>query len=157
MTNRNSVVGWALIPAQRPHAGIKGPAFKRGQSFVSISGGGGYVLNPHTQHGKEAWQLLAFMSSKDATKAAVATAARITERSDVNKETLYGDPLLGYVSRNVLPITAYRPGFAVYPQVSQLLQLASQQVVSGTSVQKAAQNYQNALVKLVGAKNVERS
>jgi multiple sugar transport system substrate-binding protein len=157
MSNRNAVVGWALIPAQRPHSGIKGPAFKRGQSFVSISGGGGYVLNPHTAHPKEAWQLLAFMSSKDATKAAVATSPRVTERSDVNKETLYADPLLGSIARNVLPITAYRPGFAVYPQVSQLLQLASQQVVSGTSVQKAAQDYQKALVKLVGANKVESS
>ena len=157
MTDRNSVVGWALIPAERPHSGVKGPAFKRPQSFVSVSGGGGYVLNPHTSHPKEAWQLLAFMSSKDATKAAVATAPRITERSDVNKETLFADPLLGFVSRNVLPITTFRPGFAVYPQVSQLLQLASQQVVSGTSVQRAAQNYQNALVKLVGAKAVASS
>jgi multiple sugar transport system substrate-binding protein len=157
MSDRNTAVGWALIPAQRPHSGIKGPAFKRGQSFVSISGGGGYVLNPHTQHAKEAWQLLAFMSSKAATVAAVAKTPRITERSDVNKETLFSDPLLGYVSRNVLPITAFRPGFAVYPQVSQLLQLASQQVVSGTSVQKAAQSYQSALIKLVGAKSVESS
>jgi multiple sugar transport system substrate-binding protein len=157
MSDRNSVVGWALIPAQRPHAGIKGPAFKRPQSFVSVSGGGGYVLNPHTQHAKEAWQLLAYMSSKDATKAAVAKAARITQRSDVNKETLFSDPLLGYVARTVLPITTYRPGFAVYPQVSQLLQLASQQVVSGTSVQKAAQSYQSALTKLVGARNVQSS
>jgi multiple sugar transport system substrate-binding protein len=157
MSNRNSVLGWALIPAERPHAGIKGPAFKRGQSFVSVSGGGGYVLNPHTQHAKEAWQLLAFMSSKAATLAAVAASPRITERSDVNKQTLYSDPLLGYVSRNVLPITTFRPGFAVYPQVSELLQLASQQVVSGTSVQEAAKNYQSALVKLVGAKNVETS
>jgi multiple sugar transport system substrate-binding protein len=157
MSDRNTAVGWALIPAQRPHSGIRGPAFKRGQSFVSISGGGGYVLNPHTQHAKEAWQLLAFMSSKAATVAAVAKAPRITERSDVNKEILFSDPLLGYVSRNVLPITAFRPGFAVYPQVSQLLQLASQQVVSGTSVQKAAQSYQSALIKLVGAKSVESS
>jgi multiple sugar transport system substrate-binding protein len=87
----------------------------------------------------------------------VATQPRITPRTDVNKQTLYKDPLLSYVSRNVLPITTFRPGLAVYPQVSVLLQLASQQVVSGTSVQKAAQNYQKALVKLVGAKSVEQS
>jgi len=157
MKDRNSVLGWALIPAERPHSGVQGPAFKRPQSFVSVSGGGGYVLNPNTKNPKEAWALLEFMSGKAATQAAVVGAARITERADVNKETLYNDPLLGYVARNVLPITTYRPGFAVYPQVSQLLQLASQQVVSGTSVQKAAQSYQSALVKLVGAKNVETS
>ena len=38
-----------------------------------------------------------------------------------------------------------------------LLQLASQQVVAGDSVDKAAKAYQSALVKLVGAKNVETS
>jgi multiple sugar transport system substrate-binding protein len=157
MANRDTAVGWALIPAERPHAGIKGPAFKRGQSYVSLSGGGGRILNPHTQHPKEAWQLLAFMNSKDATLAYVAKQPRITPRTDVNKQTLYKDPLLAYVSRNVLPITTYRPGFAVYPQVSQLLQLASQEVVAGKSVQQAAQDYHNALVKLVGSKNVEKS
>jgi multiple sugar transport system substrate-binding protein len=157
MATRDTAVGWALIPAERPHSGIKGPAFKQGQSFVSISGGGGRVLNPHTSHPKEAWQLLAFMNSKAATLSYVSKQPRITPRIDVNKETLYKDPLLAFVSRNVLPITAYRPGFAVYPQVSVLLQLASQQVVAGTSVTKAAQNYQKALVKLVGSKNVETS
>lgn len=157
MPTRDTAIGWALIPAERPHSGVQGPAFKRPQSYVSLSGGGGRVINPHTQHPKEAWALLAFMNSKDAWMKYVSTQPRITPRTDVNKVTLYKDPLLGFVSRNVLPITTYRPGFAVYPQVSVLLQLASQQVVSGTSVQKAAQTYQNALVKLVGAKNVETS
>jgi multiple sugar transport system substrate-binding protein len=157
MKDRDTAIGWALIPAMRPHTGVQGPAFKKPQSFVSLSGGGGRVINPHTQHPKEAWALLTFMNSKAAWMQFVSTQPRITPRSDVNKETLYKDPLLGYVARNVLPITTYRPGFAVYPQVSVLLQLASQQVVAGESVQKAAQNYQKALVKLVGAKNVETS
>lgn len=157
MPSRDSAIGWALIPAMRPHAGVQGPAFKKPQSFVSLSGGGGRVINPHTSHAKEAWALLTFMNSKDAWLKYVAAQPRITPRTDVNKTTLFTDPLLGYVARNVLPITTYRPGFAVYPQVSVLLQLASQQVVAGTSVQKAAQNYQKALVKLVGAKNVETS
>jgi multiple sugar transport system substrate-binding protein len=159
MQNRDTAVGWALIPAERPHAGIKGPAFKQGQSFVSVSGGGGRILNPHTQHPKEAWELLAFMNSKDAVSNFINQwqGPRITQRADVNKATLFSDPLLGYIAYNVMPLTTYRPGFAIYPQVSVLLQLASQQVVSGTSVQKAAQDYQNALVKLVGANNVETS
>jgi len=157
MASRDTAIGWALIPAERPHSGVQGPAFKKPQSFVSLSGGGGRVINPHTQHAKEAWQLLTFMNSKDAWLQFVAPQPRITPRTDVNKTTLFKDPLLGYVARNVLPITTYRPGFAVYPQVSVLLQLASQQVVAGDSVAKAAQKYQDALVKLVGKKNVESS
>jgi multiple sugar transport system substrate-binding protein len=157
MASRDTAIGWALIPAERPHSGVQGPAFKKPQSFVSLSGGGGRVLNPHTAHAKEAWQLLTFMNSKDAWLQYVSTQPRITPRTDVNKTTLFKDPLLGYVARNVLPITTYRPGFAVYPQVSVLLQLASQQIVAGDSVAKAAAKYQSALVKLVGKKNVETS
>jgi multiple sugar transport system substrate-binding protein len=157
MNDRNTVVGWALIPARVPFGGIKGPAFKRGQSFVSLSGGGGRVINPNTKNAQLAWDFLAFMNSKDAVKAFAVQQPRITQRSDVNKETLYNDPLLGFVARSVLPLTYFRPGQAVYPQVSQALQLASQQVVAGRSVQKAASDYQNTLVKLVGAGNVESS
>jgi multiple sugar transport system substrate-binding protein len=157
MASRDSAIGWALIPAERPHSGVQGPAFKRPQSFVSLSGGGGRVLNPHTAHAKEAWQLLTFMNSQAAWLQYVSTQPRITPRTDVNRTTLYKDPLLAYVARNVLPITTYRPGFAVYPQVSVLLQLASQQIVAGDSVAKAAAKYQSALVKLVGKKNVETS
>ena len=66
MPTRDTAIGWALIPAERPHSGVQGPAFKKPQSFVSLSGGGGRVINPHTSHPKEAWQLLTFMNSKDA-------------------------------------------------------------------------------------------
>ena len=154
---REELVGWALIPAKRPFAGIKGPGFKRRQSFVSISGGGGRVLNPNTKNPQEAWRLLTFMNSRDAVMAAVATQPRITQRRDVNRTTLFRDPLLGFVARNVLPLTTYRPGFAVYPQVSQLLQVATQDVVAGRSVNDAAKRYHDALVKLVGAGNVASS
>jgi multiple sugar transport system substrate-binding protein len=155
--DRESVVGWALIPAKKPFAGFKGPSFKRGQSFVSISGGGGRVLNPNTKNPSEAWALLTFMNSRDAVAEFVKTQPRITQRADVNKVTLFKDPLLAFVARNVLPLTVYRPGLAIYPQVSQLLQLASQEVVSGTSVDDAAKRYHESLVKLVGATNVVSS
>jgi multiple sugar transport system substrate-binding protein len=155
--DRESVVGWALIPAKTPFGGIKGPSFKRRQSFVSISGGGGRVLNPNTRNASQAWALLTFMNSNEAVSEFVRTQPRITQRSDVNKVTLFKDPLLGFVARNVLPLTTYRPGLAIYPQVSQLLQVASQDVVSGRSVDDAAKRYHDALVKLVGAGNVVSS
>jgi multiple sugar transport system substrate-binding protein len=155
--SREAVVGWALIPARTPFGGIKGPGFKRRQSFVSLSGGGGRVLNPNTRNPQQAWALLTFMNSKDAVMEFVKTQPRITQRADVNKATLFKDPLLGFVARNVLPLTTYRPGLAIYPQVSQLLQLASQEVVAGRSVDDAAKRYHEALVKLVGARNVTSS
>jgi multiple sugar transport system substrate-binding protein len=148
MSNRTTEVGWALMPAMNPGSGVNG------QSFVSISGGGGRVLNPNTKYPKEAWALLSFMSSKDAVLQYTNGQPQITQRNDVNSQTLSSDPVLSFVATKVLPLTVYRPGFAVYPQVSAALQLASQEVFNGKSVSDAATEYNAALVKLVGAEHV---
>ncbi|MGH2604095.1 MAG: extracellular solute-binding protein, partial [Dehalococcoidia bacterium] len=144
MADRNETVGWAKIPAIRPGAGI------RGQDFVSMSGGGGHILNPASKFRQQAWELLQFMNGKDATIALLGGAARITQRQDVNKEVLSADPMLSFVSEQVLPLTAYRPGFAEYPRVSQALQQATLDVVSGKSPPDAAASYQKALEGIVG-------
>ncbi|HET6212675.1 MAG TPA: extracellular solute-binding protein [Micromonosporaceae bacterium] len=144
MADRNETVGYAKIPAMRPGGGI------RNQDFVSMSGGGGNVLNPNSKYPQQAWELLAFMNSKDATIAQLAGNARITQRQDVNNQVLSGDPMLSFVSTQVLPLTAYRPGFAVYPQVSQALQQATLDVVSGKSPADAAATYQKTVEGLVG-------
>ena len=62
--------------------------------------------------------------------------------------------MLSFVSTKVLPLTAYRPGFAVYPRVSQALQQATLDVVSGKSADDAAATYQKALESIVGADKV---
>jgi multiple sugar transport system substrate-binding protein len=144
MADRNETVGYAKIPAIRPGAGI------RGQDFVSMSGGGGHVLNPASKFKQQAWELLQFMNNKDATVELLGGAARITQRQDVNSQVLAGDPMLSFVSQQVLPLTAYRPGFAVYPRVSQALQQATLDVVSGKSAADAGAAYQKAVEDIVG-------
>jgi multiple sugar transport system substrate-binding protein len=144
MADRNQVVGWAKIPAMKPKGGI------RGQDFVSMSGGAGNVINPATKYPQQAWELLQFMNSKDATIARLGGAAQITQRQDVNSQVLAGDPMLTFISQQVLPLTAFRPGFAVYPQVSQALQQATLDVVSGKSPADAAAAYQQTVAGLVG-------
>lgn len=148
MENRDEVVGWAKIPAREPGAGIEG------QDFVSMSGGSGRVLNPNTDAPELAWELLTFMNSKEATLELVSDQARITQRLDVNQEILSGDLLLQYVSEEVLPITAYRPGLAEYPQVSVALQEATEAVVTGTDPSDAAAGYESQAADIVGADNV---
>ena len=59
-------------------------------------------------------------------------------------------PLLSFISTKVLPVTHYRPGLAVYPQVSQALQQATADIVSGKSVEEAAKTYGSAVDKAVG-------
>lgn len=144
MATRDTDVGWAKIPAKTPGAGVGG------SDFTSMSGGGGYFLNPNTKYPQQAWELLTFLGSAASVKSLLNGQVKITARDDVNKELLGNDPLLKFVSEQVLPVTHYRPGLAVYPQVSQALQQATADIVAGKSVDEAAQAYQAAVEKAVG-------
>jgi multiple sugar transport system substrate-binding protein len=147
--NREEVVGWALIPAQEPGAGI------RGQDFVSASGGTGYVINPNTEHPQEAWALLSFMGSADAQSERVQREPRITARNDVNEFGIADDPMLSFIAQEVLPLTWYRPGFEEYPQISEAIQLMTENVIAGrSSVEEAAAEFHSTLEGIVGADNV---
>jgi multiple sugar transport system substrate-binding protein len=152
MADRDSAVGWALIPAERPGSGVDG------ESFVSYSGGGIRVVNPHTKFPQQAWALLEFMSSAPAVTAYeqqyLGGSTQIMARSDVNKQLLSNDPLLSFVTTKALPVTHYRPAVANYDQVSQLIQQATADVISGKSPATAAATYAQGMAKAVGAGNV---
>ncbi|WP_076263844.1 sugar ABC transporter substrate-binding protein [Intrasporangium flavum] len=144
MATRDADVGWAYIPAREPGTGVGGT------DYVSMSGGGGYFLNPNTKYPQQAWELLQFIGSADAINALLDGSAKVTARQDVNAQVLAKDPLLSFISTKVLPVTHYRPGLAVYPQVSQALQQATADIVSGKSVDEAAKTYGSAVDKAVG-------
>lgn len=145
MKNRDEDVGWAKIPAREPGAGFNG------QDFVSASGGTGYVLNSNTEHPEEAWALLSFMGSEEATLDFVEREPRITGREDVNEQSLADDPMLSFIAEEVLPITWYRPGFQEYPQASIAIAEMVESVIAGrTSPDEAARNYTKEIVDLVG-------
>ncbi|MEO6084270.1 MAG: extracellular solute-binding protein, partial [Umezawaea sp.] len=148
MADRDTAVGWALMPARQPGAGVGG------QDFVSMSGGGVRVINPNSQYPKQAWEFMQFLNSQEAVKAGLAGTAQITQRTDVNDEVLAGDPMLSFIAEKVLPITRYRPGLADYPKVSAALQQATADVIAGKSPDDAAKSYQDAVVKAVGEGSV---
>ncbi|HEV2781313.1 MAG TPA: extracellular solute-binding protein [Actinophytocola sp.] len=148
MADRNTAVGWAQIPARTPGAGVGG------QDFVSMSGGSIRVINPKSQFPQQAWELLQFMNSFEATKARLAGTAQVTQRDDVNEEVLSGDPMLSFIATKVLPTTRFRPGLADYPKVSSALQQATADVIGGKSPDEAAAGYQEALKKAVGEGNI---
>jgi multiple sugar transport system substrate-binding protein len=90
------------------------------------------------------------MNSAEATKALLQGSARLTQRTDVNDQVLTADPMLDFIAKQVLPLTAYRPGLAVYPQVSTALQQATADVIAGKSPDAAAATYQSTVEKAVG-------
>src|SRR6476660_9818312 len=144
MASRNTDVGYAYIPAREAGSGVGG------SDYVSMSGGGGYFLNPNTKYPQQACDLLQFIGSPDAINSLLFNSAEATARQDVNEQVLAKDPFLSFISQKVLPVTHYRPGLAVYPQVSQALQQATADIVSGKSVEEAAKAYGAAVEKAVG-------
>ncbi len=145
MPNRDEAVGFTKLPAMEPGSGIDG------QDFVSMSGGGGRVLNPATEFPQQAWELLTFMNSAEATTELVGDGARLTQREDVNDEILANDPMLSFIADEVVPLSAYRPGLAVYPQISVALQQATLDVVTGMTPEEAAAAYQEAVEAALGS------
>ncbi|MGH8876236.1 MAG: extracellular solute-binding protein, partial [Stackebrandtia sp.] len=151
MKDRDKTVGFAKIPAVEPGAGIDG------QDFVSMSGGAAQVINPSTDYPQQAWELMQFMASAKAVKEQVGDVPRITQRQDVNDEILADDPLLSFVSDEVIPLTRFRPSDGEYVKVSEALQEATYAVVDGASASDAAAEYQSKLEDTVGADNVSGS
>lgn len=150
MPDRDTAVGWALVPARQPGAGVDG------QDFVSTSGGGVRVINPNTRFPRQAWEFVEFLNSAEAVESSLGGGAQVTQRTDVNDKVLAGDPMLSFVAERVLPITRYRPGLADYPKVSAALQQATADVVAGRSPEEAARSYEDALVRAVGEASVAR-
>ena len=112
------------------------------------------MINPNSKHAKEAWALIAFLASRPAVEELVMREPRLTSRNDVNQSALE-DPLLIFIAEKVLPITTTRPGVAIYPQVSQAIQEATEQVATGKAdSEKAAKDYAAKLGKVVGADKV---
>ncbi|MYW63164.1 extracellular solute-binding protein [Streptomyces sp. SID8379] len=144
MKRRDNDVGYALFPARARGEGLGGRA------FVSVSGGGVHVLNPHTRHPDLAFELLSFLHSAPALRARLGDTAQITERDDVNETVLARDPMLKFAADKALPVTTYRPGLAAYPEVSLALQEATAQVVSGRSPKQAAAAYAAQLKEVLG-------
>lgn len=143
---RDEVVTWAKMPAMEPGMGY------RGQDFVTISGGTGWVLNPNTENPEEAWALLAHMSSQDMQMIWEEMNPRINFRDDV---PVAGDEVMSAMAEALLPLTTVRPMLPDYAKVSYEAQLMTERVVSGEmSPEEAMEAYAEAITELVGEDNV---
>ncbi len=144
--NRNQLVGWAKMPAKQPGAGY------RGQDFVSISGGTGFIINPNTKHPDLAWALLSFANSREMQMEFQKIQPRIRARTDV---PVLGDPVMSAMAEALLPLTTVRPMYPEYPKISYQAQLMTERVVSGMMTPKEAMEaYRDAVVEIAGSGKV---
>ncbi|WP_211205260.1 ABC transporter substrate-binding protein [Pseudothermotoga thermarum] len=144
--NREQIVGWAKMPAKEPGAGY------RGQDFVSISGGTGFIINPNTRHPDLAWALLSFAMSKEMQIEFQKIQPRIRARVDV---PVIGDPVMSAMAEAVLPLTTVRPMYPEYPKISYQAQLMTERVISGIMTPKEAMEaYKEAVIEIVDRERV---
>ncbi len=145
MDNRDQVVGWAKMPAEKPGMGL------RGQDFVTVSGGTGHVINPNAKNPALAWEFLAFMNSKDQLDAFETYRAIRSIRNDVETPN---NTYIQQTSKTLLPLTTARPNDPNYNKVSVEIQRMTEAVVSGEKTpEEAMAQYKAAVIKIVGADN----
>lgn len=143
---RNELVRFAKMPAKERGAGY------RGQDFVTISGGGGWIVNANSKSPQDAWALLAFMSSAEAVRAKELIQPRISFRDDVG---VAGDPVMSAMADALLSLSTVRPLFPEYPKISAEAQLMTERVVSGEFTPKQAMAaYAEAVTEIVGEDRV---
>ena len=145
VADRDEVMTWKKMPAEEPGKGI------RGQDFVTISGGTGWVLNPSTDAPEEAWALLAFMNGKEQLDAFQTFQPGIRARDDV---PIPNSPFLTETSQTLLPMTTARPNDPHYNDVSVAIQRMTEAVVSGElSPEEAMAQYKATVIGIVGEEN----
>lgn len=145
VADRDNVMTWKKMPSEKPGRGL------RGQDFVTMSGGTGFVINPNTDTPHEAWELLSFMNSKEQLDAFQAIQPAIRIRNDV---PIPNSPFLTETAKTLLPITTARPNDANYNKVSAEIQRMTERVVSGElSPEDAMGQFKTAVIGIVGAEN----
>ncbi|WVT76000.1 extracellular solute-binding protein (plasmid) [Sinorhizobium chiapasense] len=145
VADRDNVMTWKKMPATAPGKGL------RGQDFVTVSGGTGFVINPHTDAPQESWALLSFMNSKEQLTAFQEIQPAIRIRDDV---AIPNSPFLTETATTLLPITTARPNDANYNKVSTEIQRMTESVVSGElSPEDAMAQYKAAVIAIVGEEN----
>lgn len=145
LETRDEVVSWTKMPAIEPGVGYND------QDFVTISGGGGVSINPHTTHPAESWELMQFMFSQRMLLAFQEIEPRLRVRNDV---PVVGDPVMTEMSQTLLPLTTVRPTLPEYPRVSAQIQLMTERVVTGQmSPEAAMEAYALAVKAIVGPEN----
>jgi multiple sugar transport system substrate-binding protein len=141
--NRNEVVGWAPMPG----GGEPGDPTR-----VSISGGYGYTINKNSRHRDLAFAVLSRMLSRESQTALMHVSPFISARQDVlDGPEFKGDPELAREISTALPVTTFRPGFPLYPRVSELVTQMTEKVVQGVAVDTALAEYDRDVRALVGA------
>jgi multiple sugar transport system substrate-binding protein len=123
---------------------------------VSLSGGWTYAIPKNSDNADTAWQFIQLVTNKQNNLTFDINNVQIPVRKDVADDPKYknANPTNGFFS-SLVPITTYRPAYAVYPRVSNEIQVASEAVVTGQADPNAAAAAYDAQLKSIAGDAVK--
>ena len=140
-----TVMGQAKMPTE----------FGQGPGNVTLSGGWSYAISSKSSHPAEAFQVLKAANSAELLAFYDTQAGNITPRKDVTAIPMYSNAPLNPYYTSLLSFAQFRPGFPAYPKISNQIDLAMENVMSGTSPADAMSAFSDAVKGIAGPANVE--
>jgi multiple sugar transport system substrate-binding protein len=140
-----TVMGHAKMPTE----------FGQAPHWVTLSGGWAYAISAKSAHKAEAFQVLKIANSKSLLAWYDVHIANLSPRKDVLTVPSYRHVPLNTFFTNLLKYTFFRPAFPEYPRISNQIDLAMENVMSGMKPQDAMAAYAQAVTGIVGKSHVE--
>ncbi len=141
-----SVMGHAKMPTE----------FGQGAHYVTLSGGWAYSISSRSKHPNEAFEVLKMANTRDELAQYDVNVGNIGVRKDEVQVPIYSKLPLSDFTTGLLSFTQFRPAFPAYPKISNQIDLAMENVMSGSSTPADALTaYQQAVTGIAGAANVE--
>jgi multiple sugar transport system substrate-binding protein len=140
-----SVMGHAKMPTE----------FGQAPHYVTLSGGWAYSISSKSTHQSEAFQVIKLANSRDNLAAYNAESGGIGPRKDEVEVTAYRNMPLSSFFSSLLEFTQFRPGFPAYPRISNQIDLAMENVMSGMKPADALTSFTSAVQGIVGSGNYE--
>ena len=121
-------MGTAAMPTQNGQAPGK----------VSMSGGWTWAIPKNSDNPDGAWELIKLLSDREHQLTWAIDNVQIPVRSDVAKDPTYlaANPTNEFFA-GLVPVTNYRPAYAVYPRISSEIQLATEKLITGSATRRA--------------------
>jgi multiple sugar transport system substrate-binding protein len=140
-----SVMGHAKMPTE----------FGQAPQHVTLSGGWAYSISAKSQHKAAAFKVLKLANSKSLLAYYDVHVANISPRKDVTSVASYRNVPLNPFFTGLLSFTQFRPAFPEYPLISNQIDLAMENVMSGMKPADAMATYAKAVTGIAGKAHVE--
>ncbi len=139
------VMGMAKMPTE----------FGQAPSYVTLSGGWAYSISAQSPNKSAAFKVLEAANSAQNLALFDVLVGNIGVRKDEATQPNYAQVPMNPFFTSLVAFTQFRPAFPAYPKISNQVDLAMENVMSGTSPQDAMSDYASAVTGIAGAANVE--